>query len=76
MNHSHFKKAALSQLAICLLATSTVTSAQSKVDSAKDSDGPFLLADTSAGKAIKEATGATVFGLLQAGYSYNDVTSS
>jgi hypothetical protein len=34
------------------------------------------LADTSAGKAIKEATGATVFGLMQAGYSMNDVTSS
>jgi len=62
MNHPHFKKVALSQLAICLLATSTMTLAQPKVD------GPFLLADTSAGKVIKETTGAIVFGLLQAGY--------
>ncbi len=76
MNHPHFKKVALSQLAICLLASSSMAIAESKIDSSKDSDGPFLLADTSAGKAIKETTGATVFGLFQAGYSYNDVTTS
>jgi hypothetical protein len=76
MHHTHFKKVAFSQLAICLLASSSIAIAQSKIDSSKDSDGPFLLADTAAGKAIKETTGATVFGLLQAGYSYNDVTTS
>jgi hypothetical protein len=76
MKHSHFKKLALSQLAIYLLAASSIATAQPKVDGATNTDGPFLLADTSAGKAIKEATGATVFGLMQAGYSMNDVTSS
>ncbi len=76
MNHPRFKKVALSQLAILLLTSSSIAIAQSKVDSFKNSDSPFLLADTSAGKAIKETTGATVFGLFQAGYSYNDVTSS
>lgn len=76
MKHSHFKKLALSQLAISLLAASSIATAQSKVDGATNTDGPFLLADTSAGKAIKETTGATVFGLMQAGYSMNDVTSS
>ena len=76
MNYSHFKKLALSQLAICLFAASGIVSAQTKTDGATNTDGPFLLADTSAGKAIKEATGATVFGLMQAGYSMNDVTTS
>ncbi|MEO0048433.1 MAG: hypothetical protein RLZZ410_1392 [Pseudomonadota bacterium] len=76
MNHPHFKKVAISQLAICLLASSSMAIAESKINSSKDSDGPFLLADTSAGQAIKETTGATVFGLFQAGYSYNDVTTS
>ena len=76
MNHSHFKKLALSQLAIYLLAASSIATAQSKVDGATNTDGPFLLADTSVGKAIKETTGATVFGLMQAGYSMNDVTTS
>jgi hypothetical protein len=76
MNHSHFKKLALSQLAICLFAASGIATAQTKTDGTTNTDGPFLLADTSAGKAIKEATGATVFGLMQAGYSMNDVTTS
>ncbi len=55
MKHSHFKKLALSQLAISLLAASSIATAQPKVDGATNTDGPFLLADTSAGKAIKEA---------------------
>lgn len=76
MNHFHFKKLALSQLAIYLLAASSIATAQSKGDGSKNPDGPFLLEETSAGKAIKETTGATVFGLMQAGYSMNDVTSS
>ncbi|MBU3599842.1 outer membrane beta-barrel protein [Polynucleobacter sp. 30F-ANTBAC] len=76
MNHPHFKKVAFIQLATFLLATSTMTSAQSQADTSKNTSSPFLLEETSVGKAIKETTGATVFGLLQAGYSYNDVTSS
>ena len=67
-----FKKFMLSHLAIALLTLSPSVHSQTK----SDNDFHFLLADTSAGKAIKEATGATVFGLLQAGYSYNDVTTS
>jgi hypothetical protein len=67
-----FKKFMLSPLTIALLTLSPSVHSQTK----SDSDFHFLLADTSTGKAIKEITGATVFGLLQAGYSYNDVTTS
>lgn len=73
MRHPTFKKIALSQLTLCLLAASGLVTAQTDT---KNSDGPFLLENTSAGKAIKEATGASIFGLLQAGYSHNDVTTS
>ena len=64
----------LSPLVIAIL--SLPNSAQSQTQTQENSDFYFLLAETSAGKAIKETTGATVFGLLQAGYSYNDVTTS
>ena len=64
----------LSPLAITLLTVSTLANSQPQTKI--DTDSYFLLAETAAGKAIKETTGATVFGLLQAGYSMNDVTSS
>ncbi|MEY4482193.1 MAG: hypothetical protein RIQ84_1355 [Pseudomonadota bacterium] len=69
-----YKKLMLSPLVIAIL--SLPNSAQSQTQTQENSDFYFLLAETSAGKAIKETTGATVFGLLQAGYSYNDVTTS
>ena len=64
----------LSPLAIALLTASPLANSQSQTK--VDTSSHFLLAETAAGKAIKEATGATVFGLLQAGYSMNDVTTS
>ena len=69
-----YKKMMLSPLAIALLTASTLANSQSQTK--VDTSSHFLLAETAAGKAIKETTGATVFGLLQAGYSMNDVTTS
>ena len=69
-----YKKMMLSPLAIALLTASTLANSQSQTK--VDTSSHFLLAETAAGKAIKEATGATVFGLMQAGYSMNDVTTS
>lgn len=64
-------KLTLKPLALSLLLASSLATAQSK-----DQDFYFLLGETAAGKAIKEATGATIFGLAQVGYSRNDVTSA
>lgn len=64
----------LSPLAIALLAASTLANSQSQTKI--DTNSHFLLEETAVGKAIKESTGATVFGLMQAGYSMNDVTTS
>jgi len=64
-------KLILKPMALSLLLASSVATAQSK-----DQDSYFLLGETAVGKAIKEATGATIFGLAQVGYSRNDVTSS
>lgn len=64
-------KSTLKPLALSLLLASSLATAQSK-----DQDFYFLLGETAVGKAIKEATGATIFGLAQVGYSRNDVTSS
>ena len=64
-------KLILKPMVLSLLLASSVATAQSK-----DQDSYFLLGETAVGKAIKEATGATIFGLAQVGYSRNDVTSS
>jgi hypothetical protein len=69
-----YKKMMLSPLAIALLAASTLANSQSQTKI--DTNSHFLLEETAVGKAIKESTGATVFGLMQAGYSMNDVTTS
>jgi hypothetical protein len=69
-----YKKMMLSPLAIALLAASTLANSQSQTKI--DTNSHFLLEETAAGKAIKESTGATVFGLMQAGYSMNNVTTS
>lgn len=69
-----YKKMMLSPLAIALLAASTLANSQSQTKI--DTNSHFLLEETAVGKAIKETTGATVFGLMQAGYSMNDVTTS
>lgn len=41
-----------------------------------DRNSNFLLGETTVGKLIKEATGATILGMAQIGYSRNDVTSA
>ena len=64
-------KLTLKPLALSLLLVSSLATAQSK-----DQDSYFLLGETAVGKTVKEATGATVFGLAQVGYSRNDVTTS
>ena len=61
------KKLSLISLAISCLLGSSITMAQTQ---------PFLLTDTSVGKIINEATGASIFGLLQGGYSRNDLTTT
>lgn len=67
----NFNKLTLKPLAIALVLASSVAIAQSK-----DQDSYFLLGETSAGKSIKDVTGGTVFGMAQAGFSRNDVTTA
>ena len=64
-------KLTLKPLALSMLFASSLAMAQSK-----DQDSYFLLGETAVGKTVKEATGATIFGLAQVGYSRNDVTTS